>query len=174
MIKKIFLFIFLLISATFLFYLALPSPAFPDPPINSYRSTEPGDNETPLRQAYYTNATREEVIQNYKSQFEKPTFLSIPLFTERLNYPPEEAQTLIRDQTKSTFLEEIVHPFRESVYINGFEPKDKKYTLVANSLEWKQKITVRYVPSNVFIRLIFGVLTLALILIIVREYKNEK
>ena len=40
---------------------------------------------------------------------------------ERLNYPPEDAQTLIRDQTQATFLEEIVHPMRESLFIAGNE-----------------------------------------------------
>ena len=144
-------------------YLSLPNFDFPAPPSDSLQSNEPADTEIPLRRAYFTNYTREEVMLNYKRQFEKSSFLAIALPTYRLNYPPEEAQTIIRDQTRSTFLEEITHPFRESMFINGFEPKDPKDTIFIGGKLWRQKIIVRYVPSGLTIRLAIGVLTLVLI-----------
>lgn len=73
--------------------------------------------------------------------------------TYRLNYPPEEAQTLIRDQARSTFLEEIVHPFRESIFVNGFEPTRPQDAIFVEGRAWRQKIIVRFVPSVTLIRL---------------------
>jgi hypothetical protein len=108
------------LSLLFLVYLLLTNPDFPSPPSASIQSNEPSDTHIPLRRAYFTNFTRGEVISSYRNQFTESQFLGIPLPTLRLNYPPEEAQTIIRDQTRSTFLEELVHPMRESVFINGF------------------------------------------------------
>lgn len=125
------------------FYVSVPSPGFPEPMDGFSQSNEPADVETPLRRGYYTNATRQEVMTHYMNEFKG----------YRLNYPPEEAQTIIRDQTKSTFLEEIVHPLRESVYINGFEPTDAQYAIVIKGTPWRQKVIVRYVSSGLFIRL---------------------
>ena len=34
------------------------------------------------------------------------------LIQHRLRLPPEDSPTLIRDQTKSSFLEQIVHPWK--------------------------------------------------------------
>src|SRR3990170_2036914 len=121
--------VYIIISAIFLLYLALPTPDFPLPPEGALQSQEPADTETLLRRAYFTNLTRQEVLDHYQEQFDSSSFLNIPVPTFRLNYPPEEAQTIIRDQTRSKFLEEIVHPMRESMFINGFEPKDPKDTI---------------------------------------------
>lgn len=139
LIRIVFLFFFSLL----LFYLFLPTPGFPEPPSGFKQSFEPADVETPLRRGYYTDMTRAEVMDYYQSQF----------WGYRLNYPPEEAQTIIRDQTKATFLQEIVHPFRESVFINGFEPSEPQYQLLIDGKVWRQKIIVRYVPSSLWARL---------------------
>jgi hypothetical protein len=164
--NKFLVILFLLFSLFFLGYLLLPNPDFPSPPPGSLQSKEPADTETPLRRAYFTNLTREEVINHYKKEFNK----GFSIYTPRLNYPPEEAQTIIRDQTRSTFLEEIVHPFRESIYINGFEPREAKDAINIEGLPWRQKIIVRYVPSNEFIRIAIGLASLACLVILMREY----
>ena len=88
----------------------------------------------------------------------------------RLNYPPEEARTIIRDQTRSTFLEEIVHPLRESVFINGFEPKDPKDAIEIAGRSWRQKIIVRYVPSRLWLRLVLGLSTVFVMVVVFKEY----
>lgn len=152
MVKKGFL---ILLAIAFFAYLGMPSPDFPPPPPDAIQSDEPGDTESPLRRAYFTNLSRSAVLAHYTNQ------LSISWFfpTYRLNYPPEDAQTLIRDQTRSTYLEEVVHPLRESVYINGFEPIEKKDTIDIGGRIWRQKIIVRYVPSNNLTRLVVGLAT---------------
>lgn len=150
-------------SIIFIVYLLIPSQGFPKPLPGSIRSFEPADVESSLRRGYYTNLTREEVMTYYVKQVKKSTVFSIYFPTYRLNYPPEEAQILIRDQTRSTFLEEIVHPFRESVYVNGFEPKEKKDAIHIAGNKWRQKIIVRYVPTNILARLLIGLVALGII-----------
>jgi len=160
---------FLLFRLLFLFYLILPSPDFPEPLPGALISKEPGDTETPLRRAYFTDLSREEVLTYYQNQFINSPFFGLPLPTYRLNYPPEEAQSLVRDQTRSTFLEEIVHPLRESIYVNGFEPKLDNEIIREEGKKWRQKITLRYIPSSPFIRLVFGVATLVLIYVLAKD-----
>src|SRR3989344_6556593 len=150
---------FFIFSGILVFYLLLPNPSFPEPPPDALQSNEPADTETTLRRAYFTNFTREEVLVHYKNQLEKSAFLGVPLPTYRLNYPPEEAKTIIRDQTRSTFLEEIVHPLRESIFINGFEPKVEKDAINIEGLSWRQKIIVKLVPSNIFVRIAVVILS---------------
>lgn len=157
---------FLLFSTIFLFYLALPSPDFPEPLNDVYISQEPADVEIPLRRGYYTDYGRAEVLAHYQNQFKKSSFLGLILPTYRLNYPPEEAQTLIRDQARSTFLEEIVHPFRESIFVNGFEPKLAKDAIRIEGKDWRQKVIVRYVPSSLGVRLFLGAAALVLVYIL--------
>lgn len=172
--KKLLILVYVLFSAMFLLYLSLPSPSFPTPPTDAQISHEPADTESPLRRAYFTNFTREEVMANYEEQFKASSFLGIKLPTYRLNYGPEEAQAIIRDQARSTFLEEVVHPFRESVFVNGFEPKEAKDAVVIDTVPWRQKITVRFVPSNLYVRLIVGASTLIMIFVLFRELTDAK
>lgn len=149
--KKFFYFLFFAFSFLLLIYVALPNPTFPIPPDDSIQSREPADVEDSLRRAYFTNFTRREVMAWYRQQFGGYV----------LNHPPEDAQIKIRDQTRSTFLEEIVHPFRESVYVNGFEPKTAKDAINVDGRAWRQKIIVKYVPSNRLVRLVVSLLTIA-------------
>jgi len=153
----------LLIGITILFYAALPNPDFPDSPPGAKQSHEAADSETPFRRAYFTDLTREEVMNFYKQQFQKSSFMGLPLPTYRLNYPPEEAQTIIRDQARSTFLEEIVHPLRESLFINGFEPKVAKDAVVIEGIHYRQKITVKFVPSSQYLRILISGIGLLLL-----------
>lgn len=104
-----------------LIYLILPSPIYPDL-TQAERSDEPGDTwQNPDQKGYYTNLQRAEVLEQIQSKFTiKLLGFSVPSY--RLNYRPEEALSLVRDQLKSYYLEEIVYPFRESIFVNGWEP----------------------------------------------------
>lgn len=156
-------------SALFLFYLVLPGPDFPAPPPDAVQSQEKADQETSLRRAYFTNLPRQEVVNYYREAFGKSVFdLTLP--SVRLNYPPEEAQERIRDQTRSTFLEEIVHPFRESFYINGFEPKNAKDDVWYKGVDYRQKIIVKYNPSSVLVRIPLALLTILAASFLVKEW----
>ena len=89
---------------------------------------------------------------------------------EVLNYPPEDAQTLIRDQTKATFLEEVVHPMRESIFVAGNVLGSGMGTFEANGQEFKQKVIVKYAGSSIFVRIFIGLSTLGLIWILASEW----
>lgn len=168
MYKRYLALIFLAFSFLLLVYVSLPGGNFPEALPDSLQSAEPADSETPLRRAYFTNLTREEVIKHYRDQFGKG------FFTLRLNYPPEESQTIIRQQTKSTFLEEISRPLRESFFINGFEPKDPKDAIFIDNRPWRQKIIVRYIPSSPLLRVLVYSSALFLGYLLVKEVKSGK
>jgi len=171
--KALFKILFVVSSLVFIFYLLLPTPSFPEPPPDALQSDEPADLEDPLRRGYFTDLSRQEVLEHYQKEFNKSPLGNFSLPTYRLNYPPEEAQTRIRDQTRSTFLEEIVHPFRESLFINGFEPKFDKDVILIEDKIWRQKIIVKYVQSRTFIRVVAGIATLTLACILFREWGKE-
>lgn len=152
--------IYLILSLSFFIYVVLPGPKFPEPLPGALKSTEGADLETPLRRGYFTNATRDEVMEHYFAQFGG----------YRLNYPPEESGTIIRDQTHSTFLEEIVHPFRESIFISGYEPKDTERELNVEGLFWRQKVIVKYVPSSLIIRIMVSLLIIISWPVVIREW----
>lgn len=143
----------------------------PEPLPNSIKSNEPADLEEPTRVGFYTDMSREEVINYYKGQFEKSPFLSITPPMSRLNYPPEEAKVLIRDQTQSTFLEELVYPTRESLFINGYRPRDDKTPLIVDGRKWGQKIIIKYVSSSVVVRFVIGLFTMIFVYIVLFEWK---
>ncbi len=162
--RKVVFWICLVIWVLGIIYLVMPSPPLPPLP-DSRISHEPGDTvEIPGVSAYYTNLSRQEVISFYRENFTKSRLWKLPLWTILLNHPPEYVSTAIRDTVNSTFLYELVHPLRDSLIINGWSPEeDRRYTenekLIRIGKEsYKQKITLRYLPSNIFLRvLIFSV-----------------
>jgi len=171
---KYFNILYIVISIIFLLYLALPNKEFPKKSDNSLQSTEPADVESPNRRGYYNNETRPDAILFYRNEFDKMRIFNFTfvLPSIRLNYPPEDAQVLIRDQARSTYLEEIVHPFRESLYINGFEPSKDSDSIIVNGSQYKQKIIVRFVSSSVFLRIIIGFLSLTALYLNIRMWSR--
>lgn len=172
--KNIFNILYVLASLLFLLYLILPGIGFPKSPDASLQSKEPADVESFFRRGYYINESRTDVINYYRNVFDNITVFNrgFSLLSIRLNYPPEEAQTIIRDQTRSTYLEEIVHPFRESLYINGFEPKKDNDRIVVNGRIYQQKITIKLVEPSVFARVVIGLLTVVFGYIVILFWIN--
>jgi hypothetical protein len=173
--KKIITLLYVLVSLAVLLYVALPNFDFPLPPPDSVRSNEPADMETPLRRAYFTNLTRSEVLDWYDMGFNKTAFANIRYPTYLMNYPPEESGSIIRDQTRSTFLQEYVHPFRETLFINGYEPKpdDDENRIVIDGVHWRQKIIVKFVPTNTWLRFIVTLLALVAIPVLAIGYGRD-
>lgn len=147
-----------------LVYLTLPSPAYPDL-TDAIRSNEPGDTwQHPDQKGYYTNLTRTEVLGQLQAKF-TIKFLGITIPSFRLNYRPEEAYTLVRDQLNSYYLEEIVYPFRESLFVNGWEPTHsprfvgmKTPDLSINGVPYLSKVTLKPTNSNVYMRVVIWTL----------------
>jgi len=146
------------------FYLVQPIPNLPTLE-NATLSNEEGDTwQNPDQRGYYTNLTRAQVLNQIQTKSQIQVFgWTVPNY--RLNYRPEEAHELIRDQLKSNYMEEIVYPLRSSIYVNGWEPK--KSPAYANKpakeipdisiygIPYDAKITLKPNDSTLFARLLF-------------------
>ena len=159
---------YIIFSFIYFIYLLLPNVTFPVKLDDALQSDEPADTETSLRRAYFTNYDRSTVLKHYQDKFKVASYIQ----SYRLNYPPEEAQTLIRDQTMSTYLEEIVYPFRESLFVNGFEPKTEKDTIIIQDKHWEQKIIVRHVQSKAVTRVTIGIFVVILGWLIIKQWAD--
>ena len=153
MTKKSFL---VLLNLLIITYLAYPLPQISHLP-NSVKSTEPGDTvQLANVSAYFTDLEREDVINFYATSYQNKHPLAF-----RLNHPPEKAKQIIRDTAQSYYLEEIIIPFKQSLFINGFDwqkdvftKDDKKEAnkMLVNGQEYRVKVTLRtFTSSNLFI-----------------------
>jgi len=151
MIKKISIILFCLFNLFALIYLINPTPTLPDL-ANSIKSDDPNDTfNIETMSSFYTNMTRTEVINFYKAYYSGP-------FRIIINHPPEKANEIIHNPTKSYYFEEFYLPFKESLYINGFEWENDVFTkaekrignkLIHKGKEYKSKITIRTFPTSI-------------------------
>lgn len=174
--------IFFLIFFLGTFYLCLPTPKdFPALP-GSVKSIEPGDTvQIANVSAYYTDMSRKEVVDFYFKYFSRSPLLNIPLITYKLNHPPERIREVLRDTQQSTYVEELVHPLRESVFINGFEWNNDPFTpqitrdkniLFINGKVYQFKVTLFYQESKTWARLLVFYATILCIYLLVVGYKK--
>ncbi len=156
--KKIYIGLCLLL----LIYMLWPSPnkisdfaALP----NSDKSTLSGDTiQIPNVSAYFSDNFREFVMPFYKENFQKLSKLPFPPLV--LNHPPEFSWTAIKKHTDSTYLEELVYPLRDSLYVNGFEPfysdRTSKFwgstKFEVDGHTWYTKTTMRFYPSGLIVK----------------------
>ena len=150
-------------------YLVLPSPQYPDL-TGGVRSDEPGDTwQHPDQKGFYANEDRATILKDIQSQYViKIGNFSLPNF--RLNYQPEEARIYVRDLLESYYLEEIIYPFRESIFVNGWEPKKSpRYAKVLlakdipeislHGIAYNSKITLKQTHSPAWARILVWTLT---------------
>lgn len=165
-----------------IFYLVLPEPVIPNLP-NSLKSTEPGDTwQLPGVWAYYTNLSRRESIDFYKKSFSRSPFLGIPLPTYKLNHPPEYARETIIDTLNSNLYEELVHPFRESLFISGWIPSEDEVYLrqtkeptthfQVEGQRFSAKMTLYHVQSPIWARILIWTVTFIVGGVLVLTFKK--
>lgn len=174
MIKKISIILIIALNFLAIAYLVSPTPTIQDLP-NSVKSNEPGDTtQISNVRAYYTNMTRTEVMNFYKAHYSSPFIINI-------NYPPEKSKEIIKDTIQSYYFEEFNIPFKESLYVNGFEWENDVFTKpekrIANKLiydgkEYKAKITIRTFPTTIPKRLFSFFFIEAVIMFAFFTYKN--
>ncbi len=150
MIKKTLIILFCFFNIFTIVYLISPTPILPDL-VNSVKSDEPGDTvQLANVSAYYTNMTRTEVMNFYKAYYSGS-------FRIILNHPPEKSKEIIKDTIQSYYFEEFVLPFKESLFINGFEWENDVFTkvegrvknkLIFKDKEYKAKITIKTIPTS--------------------------
>lgn len=151
MIKKISLTILIVFNLLAVWYLISPIPVIPDL-ASSAKSDLPGDTvQLKNVSGYFTNLSRADVIGFYLAHF-------TGLFRTHLNHPPERAKDVILDTIQSSYLEEFVLPFKESIFINGYEWQNDPFTLPAKraanriiykNIDYSAKITVKTFPTSV-------------------------
>lgn len=134
--KKILLIPLLVFNALAFWYLITPTPTITDL-TNSVKSDLSDDNFDPTHvSGYFANLSRTEVINFYKANING-------LFRIQLNHPPEKSRDIFYYFTKSTYLEEFVFPFKQSLYINGYEWENDVFTKpenrITNKLTYQNK-----------------------------------
>lgn len=132
------------------------------PPLpQSSKSDLPGDTwQVPNIAGYFSNNYRKLVVSYYQDNYKDSLLVKIPPL--RLNYAPELAYLTVRQYTDSTYLEELVYPLRDSLYINGFEPIQEdgqprywgagKFSVDGSS--YSTKTTIRFYSSPVWVRML--------------------
>ncbi len=162
-------------------YLILPMPKLP--PTESlpeaYKSDEPGDTWQLINvSAYYTNKERADAIPFYQNYFSSSS--SLPMI--RLNHPPEYAKEVFIDTKQTYYLEELIYPMRQSLFINGYEWENDVFTPVASRKQfileaggkvWKSKVSLKWFSSNLFTRLIVFWFSWTVLLITLNLWVNE-
>lgn len=155
---------FHLFSILLLLYMIWPGPSsiksFKPLP-SSFKSQLEGDTvQIPNVSAYFSNNFRELAVPYYLSNYQNNTHLPFPPL--RLNRPPEYSWIAIKKHTDSTYIEELVYPLRDSLYVNGYEPfysdgtpkfwGSTKFT--AGTQDYYTKTTLRFYPSKLIIRIL--------------------
>ena len=162
---------FIILSGLLLVYMIWPgSSRISDfkPLPSSAKSTLEGDTiQIPNVAAYFSDNYRKYVVSYYQQNYQQNSHLPFPPL--RLNHPPEYSWNVIKKHTDSTYLEELVYPLRDSLYVNGFEPfyedGSPKFWGSAKLNEgnnlWYTKTTLRYYPSNIIIGILvwFGIIS---------------
>jgi len=174
MIKKI---ILICLNILIIIYLTWPIPTPPNLP-QSVKSTEPGDTvQMENVSAYFTDLERPEVIDFYIKNYQSKHPLAF-----KINHPPERAKQIFVGTIQSYYLEEIVIPFKQSLFINGFDwqkdvftKDDKKEAnkMFVNDQEYRVKVTLKtFTSSNLFISYLLILSIQLLILKSFPVYKN--
>lgn len=167
MLKKIIIVFLFLFNVCVIYYLYLPLPTIRDLP-DSVKSDLPGDTvQIPNVTAFFTNQTRQQIVDFYRQQFHTP-------FTIELNHPPEKAKQVIVDTIQSYYFYEFYIPFKGSLYVNGYEWQNDVFTkpekrpvnkLIYQDVLYPTKVTIRTFPTTPISR-IFTFLALELFLAI--------
>lgn len=149
-----------------LIYILAPGPQSINdiPPLpGSLKSDEPGDSyQNPNVAAYFSDYWREYVTGYYQRELMKRSFWGLGIPSIRLNHPPEEAFKYIKDQQRTTYLEQYFYPLRGALYVNGYEPineQGKKFDSISIPIFiqdrfFVSKTTLKYYHAPTLYRLL--------------------
>lgn len=162
---------FVIFSLLLLVYMLWPGPSkisdFPALPSSDKSKLEGDTIQIPNVSAYFSDNFRDFVTTFYSKAYWKKTLLPFPPL--KLNHPPEFSWITIKKHTDSTYLEELVYPLRDSLFVNGLEPFTNmgeprwwgatKFEASDNLNPWFTKATLRFYPSSILVRIFvwFGI-----------------
>lgn len=181
LVKKILIALLTIFAVLLFVYLILPTPGKPPSLPDSLESTEPGDTVQISRvSAYFSQHERDSVVKYYQEKFNEIPSLGIKIPSYRLNHPPQLAHEKIRGEILSSYFEEVVHPLRGSLFINGWEPEVflrgnqgaiSQQAMIIDGTKYSSKATLRPFYSHLWPRLVsyFGILVSVLILYLISK-----
>lgn len=167
----------ILLNILALAYLAYPLPQIPNL-VASLKSTEPGDT-TQLQNvsAFYNNLERQAVINFYVDNYQKKHPLAL-----KINHPPEKAKVIIKDTIQTYYLEEIIIPFKQSLFINGYNWQKDVFTapetriknkMLVDGQEFTTKVTLKtYTTSSMILSYFVLFLIQATVIYALHTYKQ--
>lgn len=152
--KNLIIFFSVLIYLFGIYYLSRPTPPLPSLD-QAVRSNEPGDTvQHPDQTAYYTNRdNRQEILDELQKKF---NLGNLDQLSYRLNYRPEEVGGLVRDQLRSYYLEEVIHPLRESLFINVWEPTKSPFVIPKDQASQRMYFLKIYYPVKVTLKPVYS------------------
>lgn len=155
-------YLYISFSLILLLYMLWPGPTrisdfkpLPD----SYKSQLEGDTiQIPNVAGFFSNNYRSFVVPFYSQNYQED--MHFPLPPIRLNHPPEYSWIAIKKHTDSTYLEELIYPLRDSLYVNGLEPFNPDKTpkfwgaipFEVGGKLWDTKTTLRFYPSSPWVK----------------------
>ena len=168
-----------------LLYLILPGPSsigdFPILPESTKSQLEGDTVQNPNLVAYFSQFKREYITEYYWNYYKDWSYLGIHLPLFKINHPPERAFTFIRDQQESSALEEYYLPFRESLFVNVYDPviynqvRRKEVDFWTSHLEYNgnyygSKTTIRYYSSSLTARVSVYILSFFMFFLLIRLF----
>ncbi len=152
--KKLILALALILYVAGIYYLTRPVPSLPSLD-QAVRSNENGDTiQHPDQSAYYTDRDlRPDILGELQRKF---NLSSLGFLSYRLNYRPEEVGELVRDQLRSYYLEEVVHPLRESLFVNVWEPTKSPFVVPKDQASQRMYFQKVYYPVKVTLRPVYS------------------
>lgn len=146
---------------------------------NSYKSQLEGDTiQIPNVAGYFSNNYRDFIVSFYLKNYQINSHLFFPPL--KINHAPEYSWIAIKRHTDSTYLEELIFPLRDSLYVNGMEPfnpdKSPKYwgsrPFEEGGGVWETKTTLRFYPSPLWSKFIVWALICSSIFLLHRAAKR--
>ena len=152
--KKLIIIFSIALYFTGFYYLTRPTPALPDLD-QAVRSDEPGDTwQHPGQTAYYTpRDNRQSILDELQLKY---ALTALPQLSYRLNYRPEEVGELVRDQLRSYYLVEVIHPLCESLFINVWEPTKSPFVIPEDQASQRLYFLKTYYPVKVTLRPVYS------------------
>lgn len=160
MIKRV----FIAFSVLLLIYMLWPGPGkisdFSPLPFSD-KSNLSGDTvQIPNVVGYFSDNYRADVMPFFVGDYQRRSYFPFPPL--RLNHPPEYSWIVIKKHTDNTYLEELIYPLRDSLFIAGLEsfypdgnPKfwgSQKLDFMGH--DWYTKATLRFYPSYAVVRIL--------------------
>ena len=158
----------------FMIYLLFPTASFPENPEWVVGSDlERDQQEMESFRAYFTDERREKIMNHYYAEFRPPILGKLNPWRTH-DYAPEDARWhVVNMHFSANWLEEVHYPFRESIFVAGYEPPEDEPRVLNSGQEYNTKYMVKHYRTSIFTRLFVGGLSVIAIYVITNRLSGE-